>query len=120
MLVGSFAIYAFTVLVLTVIAAIAFQARAGAPTLPYLVCGLAVAAAASLAGGYSAAALAAVRPGLHAAGVAAMILVAQLSTLLSPPAGIPRWDPAALAVIGPVFALAGGYRRLQRHASTQT
>ena len=118
-LIGSFAIYAFSVLVLTVIAAIVFQAKPNEPTIPYLFAGLVIAAVASFAGGYSAAALAPVRPLTHTAGVAAMILIAQLSTLLSPPPGIPRWDPAALTIIGPLLALAGGYLRRPRRSALQ-
>lgn len=113
-LIGSFAIYAFSMLVLTVAAAVVFQAKPGAPTIPYLISGLVVAAIASFAGGYSAAALAPGRPRTHAAAVAAMILVAQLSSSFSPPPGIPRWDPAALAIIGPLLAMAGGFLRRPR------
>jgi hypothetical protein len=117
--IGSFAIYAFSMLVLTVLAAIVLQAKPGAPTMPFVFTGLVVTAFASFAGGYAAAALAPLRPLTHVALVATMILIVQLSTVLSPPAGIPRWDPAALSIIGPVLALAGGYLRRPRPSAIQ-
>jgi hypothetical protein len=85
----------------------------------FLVLRLAISAFAALAGGFSCAALAPRRPRAHVAGLAAMILVAELSTVLKPPAGQPRWDPAAHAVIVPLFALGGGLLRRPRPSAIQ-
>ena len=116
-LVGSFAIYVFAVFVLTLVAAFALGARRGTPAPSLVITGLAIAAVSALVGGYGCAALAPMKPRAHTAGLAAMILVSQLSALLKQPEGVPRWDPVALAVVAPLFALAGGALRRPRSPS---
>jgi hypothetical protein len=118
-LIGSFAIYVFVLLALTLVAALVFGTPRGAPTIPFLALRLAVAALSALAAGFSCAALAPGRPRAHVAGLAAMILVTHLSAVLKPPAGQPRWDPAAHAVIVPLVALAGGLLRRPRPSPIQ-
>jgi hypothetical protein len=110
-LLGSFAIYVFVLLALTIAAAVVFGARAGGQTLPFLMIALAGAALSALVAGYSCAALAPMRPHLHTAVLAAMILLSQLSALSKPPAGQPHWYSAALAVVAPLLAWGGGFLR---------
>lgn len=113
-LLGGFAIMAMLVLVLTALAAWATGVRALEPTRTYLALNLAASAFAAAAGGYSTAALAPGRPRAHALGLAAMILAMAASQIGHPQPGQPAWYPAALAVIGPLFALAGGMLRRPR------
>ena len=117
-LVGGFAIMAFLVFVLTIAVAAAFGVTDGAPTTPYIVANLMLSAGSALAGGYATAALAPSRAFAHSIGLSVMVLAMALSTLGHPAAGQPSWYPAAIAAIGPLFALAGGGVRLwQRRAA---
>jgi hypothetical protein len=118
-LVSGFAIMAFLVFLLTLVAAIVFGVRAGEPTMPFTIASLALSAVAALTGGYATAALAPSRPFAHTIGLTVMILAMALSSLGHPQPGEPHWYPLAIAAIGPLFALAGGGARLwQRRVRT--
>lgn len=113
-LLGGFAIMVMLVLVLVALAAWATGVGTGEPTPVYLALNLLVSAFAAAAGGYSTAALAPQKPRAHTVGLAVMILVMAASQLGRPQPGQPAWYPAALTVIGPLFALIGGTLRRPR------
>ena len=62
-------------------------------------------------GGYATASLAPGQHSAHAAILATMVLIAQASTVLNPPAHQPRWYLMTLVVVAPLGALAGGLLR---------
>lgn len=105
---------AFLVVVLIAVAAWIFPVKIGAPSTQYLVANLVLSAVAAAVGGYATASLAPGRPRMHAAVLALMVLAMSLSQLASPQSGQPNWYPGALAAIGPLFALLGGFFRRPR------
>jgi hypothetical protein len=117
-LVGGFAIMAFLMIALMVVAAWTLHLSAGTRTQPWFVANLVVSGLAALVGGYSTAALAPNRPRTHVIALAIMILAMSLSQLgHKEPSQLaqPRWYAGALAVIGPLSAMLGGMLRRQRH-----
>jgi hypothetical protein len=119
-LIGGFAIMTFSVMVLTILAAWVFGVMRGEPTPPYLAASIVLSAISAAAGGYSTAALAPGRALAHAAGLAVMVLVLGVYSALNPQPGQPLWYLAALAAIGPVFALAGGALATRRRRGVGT
>ena len=105
---------AFLVMILVAVAAWVFRPTIGSVSTAYLVSNLSLSALAALTGGYSTAALAPGRPRAHAMVLALMILAMSLSELRHAQPGQPDWYPAALAVIGPLFAMCGGMLRRPR------
>ncbi len=83
----------------------------------YLAVNLAVSVAAALLAGFVAAHLAPVHRLWHAVLLALLMLVMAIVMMLSPPpeaAVQPKWYMPALATIGPLFAMAGGWLRARR------
>jgi len=119
-LIGGFAIMTFSVMVLTILAAWAFGVMRGEPTPPYLAASIVLSAFSAAAGGYSTAALAPVRALAHAAGLGVMVLALGVYAALHPQPGQPLWYLVVLAVIGPVFALAGGALATRRKRAGAT
>jgi hypothetical protein len=120
-LVGGFAIMVFLVFLLTIAVAAALGATDGTLGTPYIVASLVLSAAAALTGGYATASLAPERPFAHTIGLVVMVVAMTLSSLGHALPGQPAWYPAAIAVIEPLFVLAGGSLRLrQRRARTLT
>jgi hypothetical protein len=101
------------VMVLTYLAAlILFEGDLTAPpTQPYLVLNIAYSFSAATLAGWLAARLAGSKPLVHAAGVAALILVLSSGGGSSPGVGVPEWYGLALTVLMPVGALFGGWLR---------
>ena len=116
-LIGGFAIMVFLVFLLTIAVAAAFGATDGTLGTPYIVASLALSAAAALTGGYATASLAPGRPLAHTIGLVVMVVAMTLSSLGHPQAGLPAWYPVAIAVIEPLFVLAGGGLRLRQRRS---
>jgi hypothetical protein len=110
-LLAGFAIMTFTIVIVTIVAVAATGASAGAPTREYLIAFVAYSAAASAFGGFSTAALAPSRPGVHAMGLAAMIFVMHAYTLVFPQPNFPRTVYAFLVVLAPIAAIVGGKSR---------
>ncbi len=110
-LIAGFAIMAFSILIATVAIALAMDVQRGTLPTPFLVVMVVVSALASGLGGYSTASLAQNRPTLHAAILATMIFVQHVYTIIFPIEGQERWYVWALAITGPVLALAGGKLR---------
>lgn len=102
----------FTVLIATILAALAMGIAPGAPTPAYLAINLVYSAAASAIGGYATASLAQARHSAHAMILALMILVVNVSGFFNPQPGQERWYLAALIVLGPVSAVVGGRIRV--------
>lgn len=118
-LVGGFAIMAFAYVVILALA-VFVGVRAGPPGTAFLVTNLVVSALSAVAGGYATAVLAPHSPRGHTVGLALMVLAMSLSQLAHPAPGLPRWYPAALAVVGPACALLGGFLRRPRSPSPAT
>jgi ABC-type transport system involved in multi-copper enzyme maturation permease subunit len=110
-LIAGFAIMAFTILIATVVIALAMGVQRGTLPTSFLVTMVIVSALASALGGYSSASLAQDRPTLHAAILATMIFVQHVYTILFPIEGQEPWYTWSLAISGPVFALLGGVIR---------
>ena len=108
-LIGGFAIMVFLTIVLTIAEVAMFGVRTGEATPGYLAASLCIPAFAALTGGFSTAALAPNRPRAHTIGVAVMVLAMALSSLRDPHPGRPEWYPAALVLLGPSFAMLGGF-----------
>lgn len=110
-LIAGFAIMAFTILIATVVIALAMGVQRGELPTPFLIVMVVVSALASGLGGYSTASLAQDRPTVHAAILATMIFVQHVYTILFPIEGQESWYVWALAISGPALALAGGQLR---------
>jgi len=79
------------------------------PTSPYLAFNIAYSFAAAMLAGWLAARLAGSRPLVHAAGVAALMLILSSGGGGSPDSLAPEWYGPALMVLMPVGALLGGW-----------
>jgi hypothetical protein len=110
-LIGGFALMAFALLIATIAVALAMGVTADSVTTSYFQVLVACAALAAAFGGYATASLAPARHAAHAAILATMVLIAQASTALNPPANQPRWYLMTLVVVAPLGALAGGLLR---------
>ena len=113
-LVGGYAIMVLVLVVLVAIAAWTFPVSRGAPSQPFLLASLVSSGLAAIAGGYSTATLAPVRPRAHAFGLGVMILATSISTVSHSTPGQPAWYAGAVVVIGPLFAILGGMLRQPR------
>lgn len=113
-LVGGYAIMVLVLVVLVAIAAWTFRVSRGAPSQPFLFASLVSSGLAAIAGGYSTATLAPVRPRAHAFGLGVMILATSISTVSHSTPGQPAWYAGAVVVIGPLFAFLGGMLRQSR------
>ena len=104
-----------TVMVLTWLAVLLMLGgdMTAAPTTPYLAVNLAYSFGAAALGGWVTARIAARRPVLHAAILAALMLVLTGFGDGSPEPGVPAWYAPAIGALGAVGALAGGL--LRRH-----
>lgn len=113
-LVGGYAIMVLVLVVLVAIAAWTLHVSSGAPSQPFLLARLVSSGVAAIAGGYSTATLAPVRPRAHAVGLGVMILATSMSTVSHSTQGQPAWNAVAVVVIGPLFAILGGLLRQPR------
>ena len=113
-LVGGYAIMVLVLVVVVAIAAWIFHPSRGAPSPPFLLASLVSSGLAALAGGYSTATLAPVRPRAHSFGLGVMILATSISTASHSTPGQPAWSAGAAVVIGPLFAILGGLLRQPR------
>lgn len=107
-LIAGFAIMTFTILVATIVVALAMGVQRGTLPTPFLAVMVCVTALASGFGGYASASLAPSRPTVHAAILATMVFVQHVYTILFPLEGQQAWYLWALAISGPIFAVAGG------------
>lgn len=107
-LIAGFAIMAFTILIATVVIALAMGVQRGTLPTSFLVAMVVVSALASALGGYSTASLARDRPTVHAAILATMIFVQHVYAIIFPIEGQHTWYAWSLAISGPVLAVIGG------------
>lgn len=123
-LIGGFALMAFTLLIATICVALAMGVTADSVTTSYFQVLVACATLAAVFGGYATASLAPERHSAHVAILATMVLIAQASTALNPPANQPRWYLMTLVVVAPLGTLAGGWlrdwQRRRRAAGSRT
>jgi hypothetical protein len=115
--VGGFAIMAFVMLVLTIVAAVALGAEAGKEPHAYFVAVVGAAMIGAAVGGYATASLA---PGRHAAHVTALVVTVvcmQASAAFDAPANQPKWVNLAQIVLAPLAAWAAGRVRIARRAT---
>ena len=96
------------VMVGTLVATVLLAGDDGAVTTGYLIANVAVSAVAAMAGGYVAAWLATHHRILHAAVLAALVVVMAIPGIGNPAPGQPSWYPPVLMVLGAICVLVGG------------
>jgi hypothetical protein len=112
--VGGFAIMAFTMLVLTIVAAVALGAEAGTEPLSYFVAVLGAAMIGAAVGGYATASLAPARHAAHVTALVVTVVCMQATAALDSPANQPKWVNLAQLVLAPLAAWAAGRVRIAR------
>lgn len=114
-IIGGFAVTAILAAGLTLLVAFLLGVvRSNAPGAAFWAGALAAAMISATAGGYVATAFAPARPFVHTLALAVIILALGVRSVLYPQGNDPLWYTGSLAVLGPLFVLAGGHVRYAR------